>query len=204
MELELGRVVTRASVTSIERLPADRVVAMLQACAHQIREVATVDDARDLADVADAFAAMTKRLALSKEIKKDAVRLVVYAEKRLGVLMKKMPLRTQPGKCKTLAAMGIDKRRMSSAQQLAKVPDSRIDKAIDGGASTLHAIHSALGTLPDNHLLREKRMSSYKLLAEEAVGLLERSAKQCKVPHSGTVAEMVTRLRNLHTTGPKT
>ena len=202
MESETG-LVTRANVTSIERVPPDRVVAMLQACATQIHEVATVDDARDLADVADALAAMTKRLALSKEIKKDAVRLVVYAEKRLGVLMKKMPLRTKPGKCKTLQAMGIDKRRMSSAQQLAAVPDSRIDKAIDGGAATLHAIHGALGTLPDNHFLREKRMSAYKLLAEEAVALLERSVKQRSVPHAGTAAEMVTRLRNLHTTGPK-
>ena len=157
-----------------------------------------------MADVTDALAAMTKRLALSKEIKKDAVRLVVYAERRLGELMKKMPLRTKPGKCELLGAMGIDKRRMSSAQQLAAVPDSRIEKAIDGGAASLHAIHGALGTLPDNHLLREKRMSVYKLLAEEAVALLERSVKQSKVPHAGTVTEMVTRLRSLQTTGPKT
>ena len=203
MELEAG-LITKTNVTAIERVPPDRVIAMLQSCATQIHEVATVDDARELADVADALAAMTKRLALSKEIKKDAVRLVVYAEKRLGVLMKKMPLRTKPGKCKTLAAMGIDKRRMSSAQQLAAVPDGRIDKAIDGGATTLHAVHGALGTLPDNHLLREKRMSAYKLLAEEAVALLERSVKRNVVPHAGTAAEMVTRLRNLHTTGPKT
>ena len=202
MELETG-LVTRASVTSIERVSPDRVVAMLQSCANQIREVATVDDAREMADLADALAAMTKRLALSKEIKKDAVRLVVYAEKHLGVLMKKMPLHTKPGKCKTLAAMGIDKRRMSSAQQLAVVPDSRIDKVIDGGAGTLHAVHGALGTLADNHLLREKRMSAYKLLAEEAVALLERSVTQSKVPHTGTAMEMVSRLRNLHTTGPK-
>lgn len=195
---------TKTNVASIERVPPDRVVAMLQSCAMQIHEVATVDDAMELADVADALAAMTKRLALSKEIKKDAVRLVVYAEKRLGVLMKKMPLRTKPGKCKKLAAMGIDKRRMSSAQQLAVVPDSRIQKVIDGGATTLHAVHGALGTLSDNHLLREKRMSAYKLLAEEAVALLERSVKQKVVPHAGTVTEMVTRLRNLHTTGPKT
>ena len=203
MELETG-LITKANVSSIERVPPDRVVLMLQSCATQIHEVATVDDAMELADLADALAAMTKRLALSKEIKKDAVRLVVYAEKRLGVLMKKMPLRTKPGKCKTLAAMGIDKRRMSSAQQLAAVPDGRIQQAIDGGAGSLHAIHAALGTLPDNHFLREKRMSAYKLLAEEAVALLERSVKQSKVPHAGTVGEMVTRLRNLHTTGPKT
>lgn len=37
-----------------------------------------------------------------------------------------------------------------------------------------------------------------------SVALLERSVKQKVVPHAGTVTEMVTRLRNLHTTGPKT
>lgn len=192
-----------SNVSSLEHASPDRVLAMLQACARQIREVTTVDDARDLANLADAVSAMTKRLELSKEIKRDAVRLVVYAEKRLGELMKKMPLRTKPGKCRILEGMGIDKRRMSSAQQLAAVPDTKIEKVISNGAMTLHAVHGSLGTLPNNYLLREKRFSAYKLLAEEAVSLLDRSAKQGKVPHGGTVSEMVSRLRNLQTTGPK-
>lgn len=61
-EPELG-LIAKTDVASIKRVPPDRVVAMLQSCATQIREVVTVDDARELADVADALAAMTNRLA---------------------------------------------------------------------------------------------------------------------------------------------
>lgn len=199
--LEAVTALARMSKTPLFQVSADRIEHMLQLASKAIQDTSTVEDAKKITELTEALNAMSKKLDVAAEVKKSALRLVVLAEKKLGEIMRAMPLRTIPSKTEILATHGIDKRRSSLAQSLAKIPDKKIDKVIDGGARSIHAVQNQLGLLSDNYALRERRMAAYKLLCEEAVALLDRSVRSGKMPHPGTVAEMVGRLNNIQAQG---
>lgn len=187
--------------TTLFNVAPDRVEYTMAMARAAIKAASTVEDAKRLTELTDGLAAMVRRLKVADDIKKEAIRLVVAAEKKLGKIMQGMPLRSSPSKGEILAKHGIDKRRASLAQSLAKIPDRKLEKAINDGARSMHGVQHRMGLLSDNYHLREKRLAAYKLLAEEAVGLLEQSVKREKVPHRGTVGEMSQRLRNIQAQG---
>ncbi len=177
----------------------ERVILMIAACAKQISAVTSIVDAKEVTTHAEAVAAVTRKVNVAKEVKQAAVRLLIEAESKLGEILLSVPKGFGPNGRKTdfLAKHGIDKRRASLAQRLAAVPQERIEAAITAGAKTLHGVTTRLELHTDGYVLREKRAVAMAYLCVEAVKLLERCVKADKVPHAGTVNEMVTRLRNI-------
>ncbi len=189
---------------SIILVPDERVLAMIASCADQIARATTLADAREVTDVAEAVAAVARKIKVAKEVKHAAVRLLVEAESKLGEITRAIP----PGKggrghkapkrkADVLAANGISKARANLAERLNVAPPSKIDEVIASGANTLHGIYSRAGFQTNNYTLRERKASAIAFLCEEAVALLDRSVKGNKVPHAGTVAEMVQRLKSI-------
>lgn len=184
-------------------VPEDRVVAMLDTCAAQLERVATIEDAKSVCTVAEAIAAVTRKVEVARRTKLAAVRLLVDAERRLGDLLRTLPRRGPKPKRDVLEEHGINKRRASVAERLAVAPTSKIDKVIEAGANTLHGVTTKLGIHANGADLRFDRASAIAFLCEEAVTMLDRCARHGKVPHAGTVAEMVRRWERIKAHGNK-
>lgn len=187
----------------VVRVPEASVIAMIASCAEQIRKAQTIGDALEVANIADAIAAVAKKVAVAKEVKRSAVRLLIEAEAKLGEITRMIP-RAKPRhghesltKRDILEQNGVSKSRANFAERLASMPRAKIERVVESGASTKHAIFSKLGLHTDNYVLREKKASSIAFLCEEAIGLLDRSVRKNQVPHAGTVAEMRQRYRIL-------
>lgn len=185
----------------IVRVPEARVIAMISSCATQIEQAASIDDAKEVTDMAEAIAAITRKVNVAKEVKRSAVRLLVDAEAKLGEILRAIPRGTKanglPAKRDLLVEHGINKRRASFAQRLSCTPSEKIDRVIEAGAQTLHGVTSKLALHTDGYAIRAQRASMTAFLCEEAVGLLERSVKNRQVPHAGTVADMAARWRRI-------
>lgn len=205
----MGNLAIAASPASVGviRMPEDRVLGMIAQCTAQLDRVASIADARVATDMAEAVAAISRKVKLCKETKDAAIRLLIQAEQRLGEVIAAAPRAygnagpEVPRRRDILKQHGISKSRANLATRLAKVPQKRIDAAIAGGAKTMHAVTAKVGLVTHAYELRTEKASAFALLAEEAVGLLERSVRAGVVPHRGTVAEMVSRLRNIQTHG---
>lgn len=189
--------------TSLVGVPEERVLVMLAACADQIAQAATIEDAKRVTTMAEAIAAMTRKVDLAKDVKRRAVLLLVDAEAKLGAILRAVPRAspTTPAKRDVLKEAGINKRRASFAERLAVTPRQDIERVVDGGAQTLHGVTSKLGIHANGYELRERRASAMAFLCEEAVAMLERCASRGQVPHAGTVAEMVRRLATIKAHG---
>lgn len=189
--------------TALVDVPEERVLMMLAACADQIAQAATIEDAKRVTTVAEAIAAMTRKVDLAKDVKRRAVLLLVDAEAKLGAILRAVPRAspTTPAKRDVLKEAGINKRRASFAERLAVTPRQDIERVVDGGAQTLHGVTSKLGIHSSSYDLRERKASAVAFLCEEAVAMLERCASRGQVPHAGTVAEMVRRLANIKAHG---
>jgi DNA-binding phage protein len=185
----------------IIRAPDEHVLSLLEACAKQIESVATIEDAKQVVSAAEAIAAISKKVDIAKAVKKAAVRLLVDAEAKLGELLRALPKGGQPTKRDVLKGSGLNRRRASTAERLAVTPKSEIDRVIDEGASTLHGVTHKLGMQSNGYELRVQKAAAFALLAQEAVELLERSVREKKVPHAGTVASYSDWLRKLKTHG---
>lgn len=193
-----------APPASLVRIPEDRVLAMLDSCAEQIARVATIEDAKEASTVAEAIAAVTRKVNVAKEVKRKAVRLLVEAEAKLGEILRAIPRASAstPAKRDVLREHGINKRRASCfAERLAVTPQADVDRVISGGAQTLHGVTAKLGIHANGYELRIQKASAIAFLCEEAVALLERCVTRGQVPHAGTVQEMVRRLHNIKTHG---
>ncbi len=189
--------------TAILRVPEERVLAMIAACAAQITQVKTIDDAREVTDVAEAIAAVARKVKIAKEVKHAAVHILIEAEAKLGEITRQIPHARCGGgkkrvgyrKADILRTHGITKARANFAERLSATPQSKIDAVVADGANTMHAVLSKLDLQTDRYRLRENRAANLAFLCEEAVGLLDRSVKRGQVPHAGTVAEMVQRFK---------
>lgn len=185
------------------RIPGDRVLAMIQECARQVSYVSTLDDAKEVASVAEAIAAVSKKLDIAKGLKESAVKLVVEAEAKLGEIIRAVPHASPstPAKRDVLREHGINKRRASVAERLATTPKEDIERAVSEGARSLHGVTVKLGIHSDGYTLRTNKAEAMAFLCEEAVTLLVRCVREKKVPHEGTVVEMAKRLRTIQAHG---
>ncbi len=194
-----------APKAGIIRIPEERVLAMIASCAEQIERATTIADAREVTDVAEAIAAVARKIKVAKDVKHAAVRILIEAEAKLGEITAAIPhARCGGGKKKVgfrkadvLRENGISRARANFAERLATTPQKKIEEVVAAGASTMHAVLAKLDLQTSNYSLREKRTSAIAFLCEEAVSLLERSVKASQVPHAGTVADMVRRFRTL-------
>ncbi len=180
-------------------VPEERVIQMISACARRISEVTSIDDAKEVSTMAEAIAAVARKVNVAKEVKQASVRLLIEAESKLGEILRSVPKGQGPGRRKTdfLLEHGIDKRRASVAQRLCVMSKDKIEVAIAGGAKTLHGVVTRLDLHSDGHVLRDKRSAAIAFLCDEAVSLLKRCVKNNTVPHSGTVKEMADRLQSI-------
>ena len=187
----------------LTRVPEERVLQMMRVCVDQIDEVASIEDAKEAVNAAEAIAAITRKVDLAKEVKRAAVRLVVQAEAKLGQILRSLPKNQTPTKRDMLREGGINRRRASTAERLAITPQKDIDRVIAKGAQTLHGVTTGLGLESNGYELRTEKASAYALLAEEAVTLLVNSVKAGKVPHAGTVKHYAEWLVSLKAHGNK-
>lgn len=189
------------------RIPDERVIAMIAGCSRQIAEVSSIEDAVTVTDAAAAIAAIAKKVKAAKEVKKAAVRLLVDAEAKLGEVLQAIPKAQRhsdmPKKRDVLKRHGIGQLRASVAQRLAKTPEAQIEKVIDSGAASIHAIGHKLGFHADNYERRMKRAGAMADIADEAVSLLVRCVRRNQVPHAGTVANLERWLTNVKAHGNK-
>lgn len=185
----------------VTHVPEERVLQMMRACADQIERVANIQDAKAATSAAEALAVIARKVDIAKEVKRQAVRLLVKAEAKLGEVLRALPKNQTPTKRDMLREGGINRRRASTAERLAITPQKDIDRVIAKGAQTLHGVTTGLGLESNGYELRTEKASAYQALAEEAVGLLERSVKEGKAPHAGTVASYVGWLANLKAHG---
>lgn len=202
----------RAPSTAI-KIPEERVIAMIAACAAQIKQVHTIADAKEASNVAEAIAAVTRKVDVAREVKHSAVRMLIEAEAKLGEITAmiprapgrnaKSPQRGKMTKKEILAEHGVSKSRANYAERLSRVPAAEVERVVASGANTMHAIGAKLGLYTHAYELREKRNANLAFLCEEAVSLLARCVKQNKVPHAGTVAEMIQRYANITEHGNK-
>ena len=186
-------------------VPEPRVLAMIASCAEQIDNVSSIDDAKKCTDMAEAVAAITRKVNVAKEVKRSAIRLLIQAEAKLGEILRAIPKKRsaegRPPKRDVLIQHGISKSRASHAERLSKANPEEIERVVESGARTIHGVMSKLGYHTDGYTLRERRASAIAFLCEEAVDLLDRSVKDRKVPHAGTVADMVARWKNINAHG---
>jgi len=198
-----------AGDVSALRVPEERVVQMIAACAEEIRRARTIEDAKRVSSVAEAIAAVSRKVEAAKEVKEAAIRLLVDAEIRLGEILRALPKQSggrpgtkrKPGKVSIAREHGIDKRRSSFAQRLAVTPREEVERVIEGGAKTLHAVTVGLKFHTSGYDLRERKAALIAFLCEEALALLERSVARKEVPHAGTVAEMLRRVKTIREHG---
>ncbi len=194
---------------AIIRIPEERVLAMIASCAEQIGKAVTIADAREVTDVAEAIAAVARKIKVAQEVKHAAVRLLIEAESKLGLITSAIPRAksggglkaTTPKKEDVLRENGISKARANFAERLAVVPQANVEKVIASGVNTMHGVLSGLQLQTCNYKRRETQASNILFLCEEAIALLVRSVRDKKVPHSGTVAEMARRLEGITTHG---
>ncbi len=209
MTSDLASLRTEAASAIRVRIPEERVVAMIGACAAEVRRVTAIEDAKEVTSIAEAIAAVTRKLNVAKEVKIAGIRLVVEAEAKLGEILGLIPKgargRKTPagsvGKNALLAKHGINKRRASFAERLSKVPPKKIEAVLASGASSMNAVTTGLELHSDSYALRQKSAEALAFLCGEAVDLLRRSVRDGKVPHAGTVAEMVTRYQRIQAHG---
>ncbi len=194
-----------SSKSEIIRIPEERVLAMIASCAEQIARANTIADAREVTDVAEAIAAVARKINIAKEVKRAAVRLLIEAESKLGEITRTIPKARcgggkkarGPKKNDILRENGISKARANFAERLGAVPPEKVEEVIASGANTMHGVLSGLELQTDNYALRAKKASALAFLCEEAVGLLDRCVKRSQVPHAGTVAEMCGRYKTI-------
>lgn len=210
---KVGPVATTAIVTDDDRraitIPDERVFAMIRECTMQIRLVSTLKEAKETSDVAEAIAAITRKVNVARETKLAAVRLLIEAETRLGEISRGIPHGTTgggqkargPRKSDVLRGNGISKSRANCAERLSTTPPAKVEKVIAAGANTIHGIYSKLDLHADGYVSRQKKAADIAFLCQEAIELLGRSARANKVPHMGTVAEMERRWRNINAHG---
>jgi N6-adenosine-specific RNA methylase IME4 len=122
----------------------DAVLARLDRCKILLHECKTVNEAKQIADIAETARIYARRVHASLGAINKAVGYRILAEKRLGQIHQREaknkgtrsrgPWRFRKGTAKkdetpTLAEKGLSKRLSARAQKLAKIPDAEIERA---------------------------------------------------------------------------
>ena len=118
---------------------SDAVLAKLDKCRVYLAECTKAEEAKEIADVAEAARVYAKRKGAGIEVYNKASEYRLRAERKLGEILATTPKaeggrplktgsKTEP--VSTLAEMGIDKKTSSRAQALAAVPDEDFEAMV--------------------------------------------------------------------------
>lgn len=178
-------------------LPEERVLEMIKLANLTLENASNIEDVKRACSMAEAIATISKKIDLSRETQRLAMRMRIEAEQKLGRLTAEMPRPKRSDgertKKERLRDLGINFRRANCAERLAKTSDAKIDAVIDGGARTLNGVITSLGLVTNGHELRLKRLNELLFLTNECVETLERAVRGTP-PAKGNVAEFRNRL----------
>ena len=131
----------------------DSVLAKLDIARFALSEAKTIQETKQILDVATASEILAKRQQLGEEAIKYATSIKVEALAQLGRMLKETPRATggqpyqkstgnqqEPVETPTLADMGLDKRTSKLAQDIANLPDKQIEAVKDGLLSLSRAV----------------------------------------------------------------
>lgn len=184
-------------------VPEASALAMVEMCARQLVQAATIPDILKLVTQADAISAVMSKIKASKAAQKAAMRLRVEAEAHLGRITAQIPQgkrggaaianRGQRTKRQVLTENGIHNYRASSAEKLARMPREEVEAAIDRAKSPgLYGVMQDLGIRKSWREYQTSEVTARNLgyLVVEAIELLERSVATKASPPPGNVREM--------------
>lgn len=145
--------------TTAETLPAlrnDTVIVRLEAARLALSEAKTIQQSKDIADVAAAAEIYARRQKLGEEAIDFAHAVKIEALRKLGEILKGTPkakarfdgTSKEPSRNghDTLADLGVDKKTSSMAQKLAALPAKEFEEVKEGHKSIGQAIAAVDGT----------------------------------------------------------
>ncbi len=184
--------------------PQERAILMIEACANQIFKATTLKDVLLAITQAEAIALIVRKIEASKRVKEDDAFLLINAERQLGELRAKIPkknagkgskgpVRPGPSKKETLAKHGININRALRAEALARVPESKVELAVERAKyKTVNGVQAELGI---KH--QTPWRSKDAVLAEDAIALLKECCKKRRPPRQDEVNKFELRLAAL-------
>lgn len=180
-----------ALVLDEHSVPDESALAMIESCAGSIELVASIPDVKRAITMAEAVAAVTRKIDASERVKRAAALLVIRAEVQLGRLTKQIPqgrrggaaLKNpgQPTKNKVLEQHGLHRFRCNVAEKLAGTPEDVIEQALDRAKSkTVMGVATELGFR--QRFAKQAPRSAMQKLAKDAIELLDRCRTQMRAP----------------------
>jgi DNA modification methylase len=133
----------------------DAVLAKLETARTALAEAKTIQETKNILDVAVAAETYAKRQKLGEEAVQYATSIKVEALRQLGNMLKETPLNSGArgyGKSgitnqyPTLAEMGLDAKTSKLAQDIAELPDEEIEK-VKSGAASLHEAQKSVSAM---------------------------------------------------------
>jgi len=131
----------------------DSVLVKLDTARFALSEAKTIQETKQILDVATASEILAKRQQLGDEAIKYATSIKVEALAQLGRMLKETPRATggqpyqnptgnkqEPVETPTLADMGLDKRTSKLAQDISNLPEKQIEAVKDGVISLSRAV----------------------------------------------------------------
>ena len=204
----LTRVATTSKPDAMVML-GDQASATLDIARERLNCAKTIPEVLTVIAMAEAIAGMQRRLNVSAEAKRDAMKLALDAEIELGRLCLRMPTAPRGAaaagtvrpktKSSYLSDLGVTPTRVSGAQRLAKATPGQIARAL-ASAKTITGVKKAIGIHVGSLHVPEAHAKALDFLADEAIQLLERCVAGKTVPHGGTVNEFRNRLARLRVT----
>lgn len=175
-------------------VPEERAIAMIESCAMQIAQAATIADVKRVISQADAIAAVVRKINASHAVRKSALALQLDAEIQLGVLTRAIPQGStgraaagSPGqatKSKVLKEHGLHSQRISVAEKLAAMPREQVMAAASASKTgTITGVALHLG-LKKPYVAPS---ASFRKIAMNAIGLLVTCQTANRVPRCDEV-----------------